>query len=77
MARQGSNLLNAQHLARMALALAEPAQELLISSDRHHQVVRPVPGHPELALHALLDRSKTNQSLVRFQLQRLDGLWSR
>lgn len=77
MARQGSNLLNAQHLARMALALAEPAQELLISSERHHQVVRPVPGHPELALHALLDRSKTNQSLVRFQLRRLDGLWSR
>lgn len=77
MARQGSTLLHAQQLARLALGLADPAQELLISSERHHQVVRPVPGHPDWALHALLDRSRTNQSLVRFQLQRLDGLWAR
>lgn len=77
MARQGSALLHGQETARLALGLTEPAEELLISSQRHHQVVRPLPGHAGLALHALLDRSKTNQSLVRFQLQRIDGVWAR
>ncbi len=73
MARQGHAILSALQMARLAMNLSDPAQETLISSDRHHQVVRPLPGHPELALHCLLDRHKTNQSLVRFQLQRLDG----
>lgn len=73
LARQGSAILKAQQMARLALNLADPAHEILISSDRHHQVVRPLPGLPDLALHCLLDRHKTNQSLVRFQLQRLDA----
>jgi hypothetical protein len=73
MARQGSAMLRALQMARLGLNLSEAAQEVLISSDRHHQVVRPIPGQPDIALHCLLDRHKTNQSLVRFQLQRLDA----
>ncbi|MFN3298386.1 hypothetical protein [Caldimonas sp.] len=73
LARQGAAILKAQQMARLALNLADPAHEILISSDRHHQVVRPLPGLPDVALHCLLDRHKTNQSLVRFQLQRLDA----
>lgn len=72
LARQGLAILNAQQMARLAMGLGEPTLEILISSDRHHQVVRPLPGH-DAALHCVLDRNKTNQSLVRFQLQRLDG----
>jgi hypothetical protein len=73
LARQGAAILKAQQMARLALNLSDPAHEILISSDRHHQVVRPLPGLPDVALHCLLDRHKTNQSLVRFQLQRLDA----
>ncbi|GIX25309.1 MAG: hypothetical protein KatS3mg122_2540 [Caldimonas sp.] len=73
MARQGAAILKAQQMARLALNLGEPIHEILTSSDRHHQVVRPLPGLPDVALHCLLDRHKTNQSLVRFQLQRLDA----
>jgi hypothetical protein len=73
LARQGAAILKAQQMARLALNLGDPAHEILISSDRHHQVVRPLPGLPDVALHCLLDRHKTNQSLVRFQLQRLDA----
>jgi hypothetical protein len=73
LACQGAAILKAQHIARVALKLGDSVHEILISSDRHHQVVRPLPGHPDVALHCLLDRHKTNQSLVRFQLQRLDA----
>ena len=73
MAQQGAALFQAQHLARMAMSIAEPAQEMLLSSERHHQVLRPLPGRRNLALHCLFERSKTNQSLIRFQLQKLDA----
>jgi len=33
-----------------------------------------VPGRPGLAMHAVLDRSVANLTLVRLQLQRLDVL---
>lgn len=73
MARQGTAILRALHMARLGLNLSEAGQETLISSERHHQVLRPIPGYPDIVLHCLLDRHKTNQSLVRFQLQRLDA----
>ncbi|RDI00455.1 hypothetical protein DES46_10415 [Caldimonas thermodepolymerans] len=73
LAQQGAALFRAQHLARLAMSLAEPTQEMLLSSERHHQVVRPLPGDRRLALHCVFERSKTNQSLIRFQLQKLDA----
>jgi hypothetical protein len=73
LAQQGAALFQAQHVARMAMSLAEPAQEMLLSSEHHHQVLRPLPGRRHLALHCLFERSKTNQSLIRFQLQKLDA----
>ncbi|MCM5681063.1 hypothetical protein M8A51_16175 [Schlegelella sp. S2-27] len=72
MAQQGAALFKAQQLARMSMSLAEPLQEMLLSSERHHQVLRPLPGERTLALHCLFERGKTNQSLIRFQLQKLD-----
>lgn len=72
MAHQGAALFKAQQLARLSMSLAEPLQEMLLSSERHHQVLRPLPGQRTLALHCLFERSKTNQSLIRFQLQKLD-----
>lgn len=66
-------MFKAQQTGRMAMSLAEPIQEMLLSSERHHQVLRPLPGRRTVALHCLFERGKTNQSLIRFQLQKLDA----
>lgn len=76
LARQGFAMLQALQAARRAMSLGDAVQEMMISSEHHHQVVRPLPGH-DLVLHCVLDRHKTNQSLVRYQLQRLDAWLSR
>lgn len=73
LAQQGAALFKAQQTGRMAMSLAEPIQEMLLSSERHHQVLRPLPGRRTVALHCLFERGKTNQSLIRFQLQKLDA----
>jgi hypothetical protein len=48
--------------------------EAAITLGSHHLLLRAVPGHPRLALHAALDKASANLTLVRLQVQRLDGL---
>lgn len=74
LASQGATLMASMAEAAHALNLGEAAPDAAITLGSHHQLLRAVPGRPGLALHAVLDRSLTNLTLVRLQLQRLDLL---
>ncbi|MES2960477.1 MAG: hypothetical protein V4792_19980 [Pseudomonadota bacterium] len=74
LASQGASLMASMAEAAHALNLGEAAPDAAITLGSHHQLLRAVPARPGLALHAVLDRSLANLTLVRLQLQRLDLL---
>jgi hypothetical protein len=74
LASQGATLMASMAEAAHALNLGAAAPDAAITFGSHHQLLRAVPGRPGLALHAVLDRSVANLTLVRLQLQRLDLL---
>jgi len=70
MARQGALLLGAMGDAARALGLTATRPEAAVSIGGHHLLLRPVPGHPGVALHLLLEGS-ANLTLARMQLERI------
>ena len=74
LASQGATLMASMAEAASAMNLGDAAPDAAITLGGHHQLLRAVPGRRGLALHAVLDRSVANLTLVRLQLQRLDVL---
>jgi hypothetical protein len=74
LASQGATLMASMAEAATAMNLGDAAPDAAITLGGHHQLLRAVPGRPGLAMHAVLDRSVANLTLVRLQLQRLDVL---
>lgn len=74
LARHGGALLDAMSATSRALGLGHAVPEAAITLGSHHLLLRPVPGHPGLVLHAALDKAQANLVLARLQLQRLDEL---
>jgi hypothetical protein len=72
LASQGAALLAAINSAGKLMGMGDTPPDAAITLGSHHLLLRPLPNHPELALHAVLDRSVANLTLVRLQLQRLD-----
>jgi hypothetical protein len=72
LASQGAALLAAMASAGKLMGMGDTPPDAAITLGSHHLLLRPLPNHPELALHAVLDRSVANLTLVRLQLQRLD-----
>jgi hypothetical protein len=54
--------------------LGDSAPDAAITLGNHHLLLRAVPGRPGIALHAVLDSTVANLTLVRLQMQRLDLL---
>jgi hypothetical protein len=73
MAQQGAALLSAMNDASRALGLGPARAEASISTTGHHLLLRPVPGHPGVALHLVLQASASNLVLARMQLERLEA----
>jgi hypothetical protein len=71
LAQQGSALLAAMTDATRALGLTAGRTEAAISTADHHLILRPVPGHPGVALHLVLQASGGNLVLARMQLDRI------
>ena len=71
---QGATLMASMAEGGQALGLGAAAPDAAISFGAHHLLLRALPGRPGLALHAVLDRTSANLTLVRLQLQRLDAL---
>lgn len=71
--QHGSALLAAMSQTSRALGMGHALPEAAITLGTHHLVLRAVPHHPGLAMHAVLDKSHANLTLARLQIARLDS----
>lgn len=70
----GKDLFDAMLGSSRMLGLGHAMPEAAITVQAHHLVLRPVPRHPGLALHAVLDKTQANLTLARLQIERLDPM---
>jgi hypothetical protein len=74
LAAHGASLMASMAEAAHALNLGDAPPDAAITLGNHHVLLRAVPARRGLAMHAVLDKSQSNLTLVRLQLQRLDLL---
>ena len=74
LASHGSALMNAMSGTSKTLGFGHAIPEAAITLGSHHLLLRAVPRHPGLALHAVLDKSHANLTLARLQVLRMDSL---
>ncbi len=74
LALHGKTLLAGMSASSRSMGLGHLLPEAAITLGSHHLLLRGLPGHPGLALHAALDKMQANLTLVRLQVQRLDAL---
>jgi hypothetical protein len=72
---RGRELLRTMSAGASALGLGLAVPEAAITLAAHHLLLRALPRHPELALHAVLDKSRANLTLARLQVARMDPLF--
>ena len=58
-----------------AMGLGHAIPDAAITLGAHHLLLRAVPKHPGLALHAVLDKTHANLTLARLQVQRMDAIF--
>lgn len=73
LALQGSALLATMGDAARALGLGQAKAEAAISTGGHHLLIRPVPGHPGVAIFLVILASAGNLTLARMQLERIES----
>lgn len=73
LALQGSALLATMGDAARALGLGQAKAEAAISTGGHHMLIRPVPGHPGVAVFLVILASAGNLTLARMQLERIES----
>ena len=72
--QHGATLLAAMTQASRTLGLGHALPEAAITLGAHHLLLRAVPHHPGLALHAVLDKTHANLTLARLQILRMDSM---
>jgi len=75
LAANGSAMLAALGTASRTLGLGHALPEAAVTLGAHHLVLRGVPKHPGVALHAVLDKTHANLTLARLQIGRMDSLF--
>lgn len=75
LAMHGKALLAAMGASSRGMGLGHTLPEAAITLGSHHLLLRAVPGHPGMALHAALDKTHANLTLARLQVQRMDSLF--
>ena len=75
LAEHGSELLAAMINTSRTLGLGHALPDAAITLGAHHLLLRAVPKHPGLALHAVLDKTHANLTLARLQIMRMDALF--
>jgi hypothetical protein len=72
LAQHGGGLLTAALTASRSLGLGAALPDMTITLGQHHLLLRPLPAHPGMALHVILDKPHATLALVLVQLRRLD-----
>jgi hypothetical protein len=72
LAQHGGGLLTAALAASRSLGLGAALPDMTITLGQHHLLLRPLPAHPGMALHVILDKPHATLALVLVQLRRLD-----
>jgi hypothetical protein len=75
LAEHGAELMAAMLSTSRTLGLGHALPDAAITLGAHHLVLRAVPKHPGMALHAVLDKTHANLTLARLQIQRMDALF--
>ncbi|MFL6663331.1 MAG: hypothetical protein ACJ8G7_14240, partial [Rhizobacter sp.] len=75
LAEHGAELMAAMLGTSRTLGLGHAMPDAAITLGAHHVVLRPVPKHPGLAIHAVLDKTHANLTLARLQIARMDALF--
>jgi hypothetical protein len=75
LAMHGTELLASISGTCRTLGLGHAIPDAAITLGAHHLLLRAVPKHPGLALHAVLDKTHANLTLARLQVQRMDSLF--
>ena len=75
LATQGAAMLAALGGASRQLGLGHALPEAAVTLGNHHLLLRAVPKHPGVALHAVLDLHQANPTLARLQIGRHDALF--
>ena len=75
LAMHGTELLSSIAGTCRALGLGHAIPDAAITLGAHHLLLRAVPRHPGMALHAVLDKTHANLTLARLQVQRMDALF--
>ncbi len=70
LAEQGAGLLQAMNAAAQAVGLSGTPSEGSVTVGGHHLLVRPIPGHPGIAVHLVLSAT-ANLTLAKLQLDRI------
>jgi hypothetical protein len=73
LAQQGTTLLSQMNDASRALGLGPARAEASVSTASHHLLLRPVPGHPGVAVHVVVSATTGNLTLARMQLERIEA----
>ncbi len=71
LAEHGAKLLKAMAEATRAVGLSAVPSDGSVTAAGHHLLLRPVPGHPGIALHLVLSGT-TNLTLAKMQLERIN-----
>jgi len=71
---QGVILLSAMADAGRSLGLGTDVREATVSLAGHHLLLRPVPKHPGIVLHLIIDGNVGNATLARMQLERIEAV---
>jgi len=75
LAQHGTELLASIAGTCRAMGLGHALPDAAITLGAHHLLLRAVPKHPGLALHAVLDKTHANLTLARLQVQRMDAIF--
>ena len=75
LAEHGAELMASMISSSRTLGLGFAMPEAAITLGAHHLLLRPVPRHAGLALHAVLDKTHANLTLARLQVQRMDTMF--
>jgi len=75
LASHGTELLTSIAGTCRAMGLGHAIPDAAITLGAHHLLLRAVPRHPGLALHAVLDKTHANLTLARLQVQRMDAIF--